>query len=138
VNRALSLIGALFSLAGCVVMTLGYFPRVALPVSPLLFFGPYCLVLGYLIFRSTYLPRVPGVLMALAGLGWLAFLVPTVANHLTIEIEVLGVLAEVSLMVWLIAKGVNVPRWNEQSSAARRQPSMSAPLRRYRESIDSL
>ena len=40
VNRGLSLLAALFSLAGCVVMTLGFFPRTSLPISPLLFFGP--------------------------------------------------------------------------------------------------
>ena len=77
VSRLISLIGAIFSLAGCVVMTLGFFPRVSLPISPFLFFGPYCLLIGYLVFRSRFLPRALGVLMALAGLGWLAFLSPT-------------------------------------------------------------
>jgi hypothetical protein len=76
VNKSLSLLAALFSLAGCAVMSLGLFPHASLPISPLLFFGPYCLLIGYLIFRSTFLPRILGVLMALAGLGWLAFFVP--------------------------------------------------------------
>ena len=118
VSRLISLIGAIFSLAGCVVMTLGFFPRVSLPISPFLFFGPYCLLIGYLVFRSRFLPRALGVLMALAGLGWLAFLSPTVDHHLTIYIEVLGVFAEASLMLWLIVMGVNVQRWNERASAA--------------------
>jgi hypothetical protein len=56
--------------------------------------------------------------MALAGLGWLAFLSPAVAHHLSVYIEVLGIFAEASLMLWLIVKGVNVQRWNEQASAA--------------------
>ena len=123
VNRSLSLIAALFSLAGCVVMTLGLFPLVSLPVSPLLFFGPYCLLIGYLIFRSTFLPRILGVLMALAGLGWLAFLSPTLAHHLSLYIEGLGIFAEASLMLWLIVMGVNVQRWNEQANAAGEPPS---------------
>jgi Domain of unknown function (DUF4386) len=110
VSRLLSLIGALFSVTGCIVMTLGFFPRVSLPISPFLFFGPYCLLIGYLIFRSTFLPSVLGVLMALAGLGWLAFLFPAVAHHLSIYIEVLGIFAEASLMLWLIVKSVNVQR----------------------------
>jgi Domain of unknown function (DUF4386) len=118
VNRSLSLLAALFSLGGCVVMTLGFLPRLSLPISPLLFFGPYCLLIGYLIFKSTFLPRILGVFMALAGLGWLAFLSPALAHHLSFYIQGLGILAEASLMLWLITKGVNVQRWKQQAGAA--------------------
>jgi Domain of unknown function (DUF4386) len=117
VNRSLSSLAALFSLAGCVVMTLGFFPRASLPISPLLFFGPYCLLIGYLILRSTFLPRILGVFMALAGLGWLAFLSPDLPHYLSLSIEGLGIFAEGALMLWLIVKGVNVQRWKEQTSA---------------------
>jgi hypothetical protein len=118
VNKKLSLLAAIFSLAGCAVMTLGYFPRASLPISPLLFFRPYCLLIGYLIFRSSFLPRLLGVLMAFAGLGWLAFLIPAIVHTLSVYIEVLGVVAEVSLMLWLIVMGVNVERWKEQAGIA--------------------
>jgi hypothetical protein len=117
VHRGLSLLAAIFSMAGCVVMTLGMFPRAELPISPLLFFGPYCLLIGYLVFRSTFLPRFLGVVMALAGVGWLAFLIPAVPHYLTLYIEGLGIFAEASLMLWLIVKGVNIQKWNEQSGA---------------------
>lgn len=66
------------------------------------FFGFYCLLIGYLIFKSAFLPRILGVLMAFAGLGWLAFLSPPLANYLLTYIEVIGILAEASLMVWLL------------------------------------
>ena len=82
------------------------------------FFGVYCLLIGYLIFRSTFLPRILGVLMALAGLGWLTFLSPPLANHLSPYNLVLGFLAELSLMLWLLVMGVNVQRWQEQAGAA--------------------
>ena len=82
------------------------------------FFGVYCLLIGYLIFRSTFLPRLLGVLMALAGLGWLTFLSPPLANHLSPYNLVLGFLAELSLMLWLLVMGVNVQRWQEQAGAA--------------------
>jgi Domain of unknown function (DUF4386) len=48
----------------------------------LVFFGFYCLLIGYLVFRSTFLPRILGVLMAFAGLGWLTFLSPPLASSL--------------------------------------------------------
>jgi hypothetical protein len=116
VNRYLSLIAALFSLAGCVVMTLGLFLP-SLPINPLLFFGPYCLMIGYLVFKSTFLPRILGVLLILAGLGWLAFLLPQVTRNLSTCIEALGIFAEASLMIWLIVRGVNVQRWKELAGA---------------------
>lgn len=79
----------------------------------LVFAGVFQLFFGYLIFRSTYLPRVIGVLIAVAGVGWLTFLVPPVAAFLLTYIEVLGFVAEASLMLWLIVKGVNAQRWLE-------------------------
>jgi len=128
VNIKLSLLAAIFSLAGCAVMALGFFPRASLPVSRLLFFGPYCLMIGYLIFRSSFLPRILGVQMAFAGLGWLAFLIPAVVHNLSLYIEVLGVVEEASLMLWLISMGVNVQRWKEQANAAAKPPSIDAAV----------
>jgi hypothetical protein len=84
----------------------------------LVFFGFYDLLIGYLIFRSAFLPRILGVLMALAGLGWLTFLSPPLGNHLSPYNLVLGFVAELLLMLWLLVMGVNVQRWNAQASAA--------------------
>jgi hypothetical protein len=56
--------------------------------------------------------------MAFASLGWLAFLQPPLANYLSLYTLVLGFLAELSLMLWLLVMGVNFQRWKEQASAA--------------------
>ncbi len=117
VNRSLSLLATLFSLAGCANDLLDLFHLAHYKINSLVFFGPYCLLIGYLIFRSTFLPGILGVLMALAGLGWLIFLTP-LANHVSTYLKVLGFLAEMSLMLWLIVKGVNVQKWKEQARAA--------------------
>jgi hypothetical protein len=109
VSGVLSLLAALFSFGGCVVMSLGLF-HLGSSVSPLLFFGPFCLLIGYLIFRSNFLPRILGVAMAIAGLGWLAFLLPAVPNYLSIAIQIFGFLSELSLCLWLLVMGVNVKR----------------------------
>jgi hypothetical protein len=82
------------------------------------FFGFYCLVIGYLIFRSGFLPRILGVGMAIAGLGWLTFLLPTLARDLSPYILAAGI-GELSLTLWLLVAGVNVARSKETPSVAR-------------------
>ncbi len=118
VNKSLSLVAALFSLVGCAITALNLF-NLAAQVSPLLFFGPYCLLIGYLILRSIFLPRFLGVLMVLAGLGWLIFLTLPPTSHLSGYLEALGILGEGLLMLWLLVMGVNAERWREQASAVK-------------------
>jgi hypothetical protein len=81
------------------------------------FFGLFDIVIGYLILRSTFMPRILGGLMAIAGLLWLIFLYPPLANRALVEIELPGFVAELALMLWLLVRGVNVQRWNEQAAA---------------------
>jgi hypothetical protein len=119
VNRMVSLVAAICSLAGCTLGVLDLFHLAPSHISPLWFFGAYCLLIGFLVVWSTFLPRALGWLMVFAGLGWIAFLLPAVARHLSIYIEGLGILAEVSLMLWLLVMGVNVQRWKQQASSAR-------------------
>lgn len=118
VNVGLSLLAALLSLAGCAIDVMGVFNLASHGINSLVFFGPYCLLIGYLIFRSTFLPRILGVLMMLAGLGWLIFLSP-LARTLSTYLEVLGFLAELSLCLWLIVMGVNGSKWQEKAGTRR-------------------
>ena len=84
------------------------------------FFGFWCVLTGYLIFKSTFLPRVLGVLFAISGLGWVTYLSPPLANYLFMPyIAAASALGEIPLELWLIVMGVNVQRWKEQASAAR-------------------
>jgi uncharacterized protein DUF4386 len=84
----------------------------------LVFFGLWCVLTGYLIFRSTFLPRVLGVLLAISGLGWVTYLYPPLAYQLFPFIAAASGLGEIPLELWLLVMGVNVQRWNEQASAA--------------------
>ena len=113
VNRSLSLLAAFFSLAGCANDVLNLYKLDPYKIDSLVFFGPFCILIGYLIIKSTFLPRILGALMAAAGVGWLIFRSPF-ASHLSTGIKVLGELAEASLMLWLMVMGVNVERWKEQ------------------------
>jgi hypothetical protein len=83
----------------------------------IVFFGLFDFVIGYLIFKSTFLPRVIGALMAIAGVGWLTFLSPSLAIHLSPYVDVIGFIAEASLLIWLLVMGVDVRRWKELAAA---------------------
>ena len=83
----------------------------------MVFYGIPSILLGYLMFRSGYFPRVLGALMALGGLGFvvrnfLLVLAPAWASSLLLLPMTLAVLP---MTVWLLVKGVDVRKWEEMS-----------------------
>ncbi|HYK52812.1 MAG TPA: DUF4386 domain-containing protein [Candidatus Eremiobacteraceae bacterium] len=115
VSPALSLIAAIFSLLGCLISAINAF-GITSSIDPLALFGLYCLTIGYLIIRSTFLPRTLGVLMLIAGLGWLTFAVPDFGHHLMPFNVLPGLIGETALTLWLLIAGVNDQRWAEQAA----------------------
>lgn len=85
----------------------------------LAFFGFAGLLKGYLIFRSRFLPRTLGVLSALAGAGFLAFLVPPLGITLFPLLAAVGLLASAAMILWLLVIGVDEGQWWERARAAR-------------------
>ena len=118
VNRGLSLLAAILSLAGCSVGPVSMLLRWSMPTNnvSLVFFGLYCLLIGYLIFKSTFLPRLLGGLMAFAGLGWLTFASPSLAQSLSPYVFAPGILGEGSLTVWLLLVGLDARKWSDAAS----------------------
>ena len=82
----------------------------------LVVFGVYCLLIGYLIVKSTFLPRVLGILTTLGGIGLLTHLSPPLAGHLYPYNAAPALVAETSLMLWLLVKGVNVQQRKQWAS----------------------
>ena len=112
VNRNLSLLAAVISLAGILIGPLGQFFSFV-RISPLVFFGCYCLLIAFLILKSTFLPRFLGVLMIFAGLGWLTFISPSFATSLAPYIFLPGIIGEGALTLWLVIFGVDEELWRQ-------------------------
>ena len=93
------------------------------------FFGLWLLLLGYLLLRSGYAPRALGALVMVGSFGYVAdlvanVLVPTVAETLTPVTVLPAALAEMSLVLWLLVKGLNVqPRADHLPTPAERVPA---------------
>ncbi len=113
VNRRLSLLATSFNLLGIVFEALRWNPQ-GVNIA-IVFLGFFCTLTGYLIFRSTFLPRILGALMAIAGLGWLTYLSPPLANYLSPYNLAAGLLGQASLCLWLLVMGVNSQRWRQQA-----------------------
>ena len=80
----------------------------------LLLFAFYFPIIGYLVYKSNFLPRILGVLYTLAGVGYLTnslawFLYPHLASHLFPYVLLPAFIGETSMSLWLIFKGVKVP-----------------------------
>ncbi len=87
----------------------------------LIFFGCVCLVEGYLIRQSRYLPWLIGALMQLAGACYLVnsfalLLAPAFEGKIFPAILMPCLLAELSLALWLLVKGVNLAEWKKRAS----------------------
>lgn len=81
------------------------------------FFGFYCLTVGSLFAVSRIVPRLVGLLMALAGLSWLVagfanIAAPDFAAQLSLSTLIVSAIGEVSLTLWLVTAGVNAERWH--------------------------
>lgn len=89
----------------------------------LVFYGASILFLGYLIFRSSFLPWIIGVLLVFEALCYVAnsfalFIVPGIAQ-VVFSVLAVSFIGEFSLCAWLLVMGVNVPKWEEKAKGLR-------------------
>ena len=79
-----------------------------------IFWGLWLFPLGYLIFKSNFIPKILGVLLIIAGVGYLVdsfalFLIPQYGITIT-DYTFIG---EVTITLWLLIKGADVERWEK-------------------------
>lgn len=135
VSSTISLMAAFFSLTGCAIQACACLFRIAplvlLTSAPsssgtvalavlqlhkpaynigLVFFGFYMVLIGCLVFQSTFMPRVLGVLVIVSGLGWLTFLWPLLAAALWPRVILTLGAGEGLLILWLLIAGVKNDR----------------------------
>jgi len=81
----------------------------------LVFFGFYCILIGYVIFKTTAIPKIIGAAYAIAGLCYLVnsftmFLSKGFANPLFIYLAIPIFIGELSLCLWLLIKGIDTTK----------------------------
>lgn len=84
----------------------------------LIFFGFECLIDGYLIIKSRFLPRILGILILIVGLGYLtnsfALILSTPIADMIFPLLIIPIfIGELSMCLWLLFKGVNLAKWKE-------------------------
>jgi hypothetical protein len=127
VSRSVSMIAMTSSLLGCTVGILAGVLRFRAAHVPTLCFGLHCLLVGWLILRSTFLPRFVGVLMVCAGLGWLTrgvagLVAPSLGSALSPWTMAAGITGELTLTLWLLVFGVDAARWKQQAGREGSEP----------------
>lgn len=87
------------------------------------FFGLHTLLLGYLVYKSGYFPRVLGILLVVSSFGYLTdsfgnFLFPQYDAIYASTVVLLAIVGELSFTFWLMIKGVNVEQWQQRALAS--------------------
>jgi hypothetical protein len=88
-----------------------------------LFFALHLVLLGWLVYRSGYFPKIPGVLLMLAGIGYFAqsfgvIIAPNLSDMLSTVVLVLAIPGELVFALWLLIKGVDEDKWHERAMEA--------------------
>ena len=85
-----------------------------------IFWGLWLLPMGYLVFRSGFISKIPGVLLIIAGFGYLIdtfarILSPGYGTTIIATIITAALFGEIVFPIWLLIKGVNVGKWEKSA-----------------------
>lgn len=80
-------------------------------------FSLWVILLGFLMYKSGYVPKLIGILSMVAGVGYMAdFLVFFLLPQLDVQIAGFAFLAEAVFPFWLLIKGINIEAWRSRLS----------------------
>lgn len=80
------------------------------------FFGLWSLPLGYLVYKSGFLPKIVGALLIVACFGYLVDVVTfSLFPTFDIILSEFIFIGEPLLLAWLLVKGVNVEQWQARA-----------------------
>ena len=80
-----------------------------------IFFGLWLLPMGYLVFKSGFIPKIVGVLLVIAGVGYVVQSFATFLGY-NVNIILFTGLGELVFLLWLLIKGVNVEQWKKRAA----------------------
>jgi hypothetical protein len=88
-----------------------------------LFFALHLVLLGWLVYRSGFFPKIPGILLTLAGIGYFAqsfgvMVAPGLSDVLSTVVLVLATPGELVFALWLLIKGVDENKWHTRAQEA--------------------
>jgi len=80
-----------------------------------IFWGLWLFPMGYLVFKSGFLPRILGILLMIACFG---YVIQSFAAFLGYNLSIIFFTGwgELFLLLWLLIKGVNVEQWNKRAA----------------------
>jgi hypothetical protein len=80
-----------------------------------IFWGLWLFPMGYLVFKSGYIPRILGIFLMIGCVGYLidSFTIFLLPNY-EVNIAIFTFWGEVLFPLWLLIKGVNVEQWKKR------------------------
>ena len=80
------------------------------------FLSLWLILVGYLVFKSSFLPRILGILLIIGGLGFVIDSITFVLfPNFDVTISLFTFFGEMIFALWLLIKGVNVEEWEERA-----------------------
>jgi hypothetical protein len=80
----------------------------------LVLFGLHLIVIGYLVFKASYMPKILGALLVIAGLGYMFDSITVLLfPNFGVTVSLFTFVGELLLALWLVIKSASVKRWEK-------------------------